>query len=198
MYWKTSFWKALGKRKEKDVEEFSTISTFLQVYNEKQNEKFRVKTKGERPDFVCENEKGELIAVELKELADDGPTRKKNLKIVSQNSLPNGRLPIEGLQQIKRRVYYIDDVLEILSRIDEKSFELLRYNVKFKFALLDISDSFLPEETLENLRSNPLDLTNFKNLDAVFILYYKAGMPGHWEYVDFWQRRTDERVRHRG
>jgi len=182
MYWKINFWKRLGKRRNKDIEERSTLEDFLGIFNNKQSESYKFKQKSERPDFVCENDNGELIAVELKELADEGELRKKNLKIISKfQDL------WEALRFVKRRVYFHDDIEEILTRINNKSFELLQYSVKFKFALIDINDSISPEETLEDLEKNPLDLSKFKNIDAAFILFYGAGCPGEWDYKEFWK-----------
>jgi len=182
MYWKIDFWKRLGKKRSKDVEERSTLEDFLHTFNTKQKESYKFKRKSERPDFICENDKGELIAVELKELADEGNLRKKNLGIISKfQDL------WEALRYVKRRVYYHDDVEQVLARVNNKSFELLKDNVRFKFSVLDINDSISPEETLEDLEKNPLDLSKFDKIDGVFLLFYRAGCPGGWDYKEFWK-----------
>lgn len=185
MYWKIDFWKKLGKRRNKDIEERSTLEDFLRIFNIKQNESYKFKKKGERPDFLCENDKGELIAVELKELADEGELRKKNLRIISRfQDL------WEALRFVKRRVYFRDDIERLLARVNDKSFELLHDNVKFKFAVIDINDSICPEETLEDLKHNHLDLSKFDKIDAAFVLFYMpgaSGSSGDWDYMEFWK-----------
>lgn len=182
MYWKIDFWKRLDKKRNKDIEERSTLEDFLRIFNIKQNESYKFKKKSERPDFLCENDKGELIGVELKELADEGKLRKKNIKIISRFQDLS-----EALRFVKRRVYSHDDIEEVLYRINNKSFELLPDSVKYKFALIDISDSISPEETLEDLKKTPLDLSKFRNIDGVFLLFYRAGCPGEWDYKEFWK-----------